>query len=241
MKHFLTKKLFIALLFTLSGTLLSAGETLVAEWNFAKGSLASTNGKYKGQLMGKTTIRGNARKEYVLALGKSGKNVQEGMVIASKDKALAPENGFRLETTFLLGDPTSTQPYLMLWDNKGIPHSPNAARASWHQGFCVFLVRRGEDTFQPMALIGHGKYSSFLAGKYMKLEEGTKYTLHFTYDGVNKITCTINGKDAGKATVKKGGKVAPPSHYLNIGDRTGSGPYYRFDGEILSVKLYAKK
>lgn len=240
MKNIINTNLLLALFLTVSGTVFAAGEKLVAEWNFAKGTLSSTNGKYKGRLMGKTSVGGNARNGFFLAVGKSGKNVQEGMLINSKAPALAPANGFRLEMSFRMWEATSTQPYLMLWDNKGIPHSPNAPKASWHQGFCLFLVRRGENTFQVMSLIGHGKYSSTLAGKYIKLEEGVKHTILLTYDGISRIDCTINGKDAGKVTLKKGGKVAPPCNFLNIGDRTGSGPYYRFDGEILSAKLYAR-
>ena len=223
-----------------ASSLFAAGEKLVAEWNFAKGSPASTDGKFVGKLMGKTSIAGNAKDGFFLFPGKSGKDVQEGLVIASKSPDLAPADGFRLEMVFSIQEATSTQPYLMLFDNKGIPHSPNAPKLEWHHGFCLFLVRRGENTFQPMALIGHGKYSSFIAGnKYVKLDEEVKHTITLSYDGISKLSLTLNGKSQGTVTSKKAGKVAPPLHNLTLGDRAGSGPYYRFDGKIYQAKLYS--
>lgn len=216
-----------------------AEEKTIAEWDFTKGGVNSVDGKFTAALRGKSRIAGNAEKGFYLSVGKSKNNVQEGVVTSRIYPELTPGGKFRLEAVFHVNEQTSPAPYLFIWDSKNITYGPNDPNAKFHHGFVVLLIRQKDNTFYPIAWIGHGTYSSSYVGNTFTLEEGKTSTLSFEYDGIGKGFFLLDGKPVTMRPrkEKKAGAVSPAIFQTAIGDRTGSEPYFRFDGDIFNVKL----
>lgn len=233
------KKLIAVVTATLTVASLCAGEKIIAEWDFTKGSINSVDGRFTAVPRGKTNIGGNEKNGVYLAVGKSNKDTQEGIAMTQKYPELTPADGFRLEATFRLHEQTSTQPYLFLWDSKSITYSESAENDIWHHGFTVFIIRGKDGSFMPMAWVGHGKYSSYYVGVPVKLEEDKPHTLTFEYDGASNGMFFVNGNENidKKRKAAKAGPISPAIYPVVIGDRTSTGPFFRFDGDIFKIKL----
>lgn len=211
-------------------------EELTAHWDFTKGNLHSTDGRFKAAVQGSTRIAGDESGK-CLVIGMSRQDKPEGLVTAEKYPELSPRGGFRIEAKIRLREQTGTQVNLMLWDSKYITYVPKKDDPSCHHGIAFLLVREKNDSFCPVAWIGHGNKSDFLQGVPVRLEEGKTYTVSFEYNGVRQGIFRVDGKVNRTVNAAVGGPVSPALHNTVIGDRVGSS-FSHFDGDIFEVKLY---
>ncbi len=213
-------------------------ENLTAEWDFTKGAIHSTNGKFKAKFRGTTQIAGDEKIGKYLAVGMSPKEKPEGIVMERKYPELSPTEGFRIEAKVRLREQTSSQMHLVIWDSKYVFYNPAKPNPAFNHGVGFFLIREKNEMFRPSAWIGCGeKGSEGFVGKPVKLEEGKVYTLSFSYDGAGNALFQIDGQRNAEVKGKIGAPVSSAVNATVIGDRVGS-HFNRFDGDILSVKLF---
>lgn len=223
----------------LAGMLLGGGmvfgQELIAHWDFSKGEIDSTDGKFKMCFRGNTRISGQEGKQY-LDIGINNNDKPEGIIALEKYPNLTPKGAFRLEIKARLRERTSKKIYLMLWDN--LYHlQPKITERNKNRGFVFFLERMGTTgKFRPQAGLGFAGSLDMAYGKWVNIEENENFTVAMEYDGDKKVSFFLNGKLNRTVTLKNGGSLAEAAYPAVIGDRYSSG-YNRFDGQILEVKL----
>ncbi len=228
-------KRMILSVIVLSMALALRGEQLIAHWDFTIGDINSRVGGFKGILRGTTRIGGNEKDGKYLSIGMSPKEKPEGLAMAEIYPQLSPSGGFRLEARFRVREQTSTLPNLMLWDSK---YLFGGNHQNMHHGFSLYLLRKSEERFQPIAWIGCGTHSEMFRGGEVVLEERKPYVLSFEYDGIRKFSFKFDGQLNAAGEAGRGGAMSPAVRPAVIGDRFGS-HFFHFDGDIFELKLYA--
>ena len=215
------------------------GQEVVAHWDFSKGKIDSTDGKFKMRFRGNTRIAGPEGQQY-LDVGITNKDRPEGIISVKKYPELTPEGAFRLEIKARLREQTCKSSHMVLWDNNYIIElwGPHKNDVNAKKGLIIYLIRSKGGKLRPQASFGFGESLDSVYGNLIKLEEGQDFTLALEYDGVKKVSFFLNGKLNRTTAVKKGGSLAKAVYPLVIGDRYSS-RYNRFDGHILEVKLTA--
>ncbi len=212
----------------------AAEETLLAEWNFAKG-IHSADGKFQCVARGRTKVIDGA-----LETGEVPKEEPEGIQMTKNYPELTPSGAFRIVVEFELKKPNSAQPYLFFWDSKCDFYDKKNENPKDNSGFTFGLYRNPKTgELRPQAWFGFGKATAVVNGKSVSLEPGRKYTLELDYDGINSVKFLLDGKINAEVKLVPGGPLAPAQFRPVIGDRT-LGHFFRFDGRILSLKIFTR-
>lgn len=207
----------------------------VIEWDFSKGISPV------GSKMEFVTSQTAEIKDGALVIN-GGMIKSNSSAIKSKQiyPDLNPKGAFRISFVFTLDQISSKEPYLMLWDNKGVYYDKKSGKALDNSGMTFALYPRNRGTyFIPRFWFGLGTKTVSADGKAVTVVKGKKMTLEFEYDGVSKYSFFADGKPCGSGTLKNGGPIAPAVFNLAIGNRT-IGNFLPFDGKIHSVKLVKK-
>lgn len=214
-------------------------DEIIAEWDFTKGEINSVDGKFQFKPRGFTKIE-EGENGKCLKLGLSPKTKPEGIQSVKKYPELTPKGAFRLEFTFTLGERSSDNPNMCLWDNKYLMANNKKGVPEANGGMIVLLYDKHDSNYVPYVCIGNGDETITLWGAQARIEEGKVSTLAFEYDGKSKYTIELDGKVNKSLAYKKVlGPLGESAYPLVIGDRYNA-TFCHLDGTIQNVKLISK-
>ena len=214
-------------------------DEIIAEWDFTKGEINSVDGKFQFKPRGFTKIE-EGENGKSLKLGLSPKTKPEGIQSVKKYPELTPKGAFRLEFTFSLGERSSDNPNMCLWDNKYLMVNNKKGVPEENGGLMILLYDKHDNNYVPYVCLGNGEETFTLWGAMANIPEGKVCSLAFEYDGKSKYTIEVDGKVNKSLEYKKVlGSLGDAAYPLVIGDRYNS-TFCHLDGTIQTVKLINK-
>ena len=146
---------------------------LTAHWDFTKGSIHSTDSRYKMRFRGNSEIIGE-NKERFLKPGMTSGTEPSGIESVSSSENLSPSGSFRIEAEVCFDSPSSNRSQMFLYDTKNITY-PSKVPA--HNMGILFMVVRNikNNTFTLFLSCGMGQKSILAQTPPRKMEFGKKY------------------------------------------------------------------